>query len=139
MQYIFYKSGYKYQLHSDYEVKVKVTSPGLPIDVGYLRLTCNGELLIRRGYAWDGPSGVTVDTLNFMRGSLVHDALYQLMRQQLISKAMWRDVADRELQRICIEDGMSKARASYVYWAVRLFGNKAASKENRRKIERAPK
>ncbi len=63
---------------------------------------------------WDGPSGLTIDTPNFMRGSLVHDTLYQLLRNELIEQK-WRDEADEELRRICREDGMSKICANWVY------------------------
>jgi len=50
----------------------------------YLKLDGDGQFEFSKGYAWDGPSGSTVDTLNFMRGSLVHDALYQLIRMEKI-------------------------------------------------------
>ena len=60
------------------------------------RLNTKGHLIIKRSYAWDGPSGPTIDTKNFMRGSLVHDALYQLMRHEHLSSDEWRAVADLE-------------------------------------------
>jgi len=59
-----------------------------------------------------------------MRGSLVHDALYQLMRKKQLPVS-YKDYADKLLHDICIEDGMSKFRAWYVYHAVRLFGKGA--------------
>jgi hypothetical protein len=43
-----------------------------------------------KGYAWNGPSGPTLDTRNFMRGSLVHDALYQLMREGRMDNGLRR-------------------------------------------------
>ena len=83
---------------------------------------------IRKGYCWDGPSGPTVDTENFMRGSLIHDALYQLMREYPDLRT-YRNGADRLLQRICIEDGMSRMRAALVYWGVKTWGKRAAGGE----------
>ena len=77
MECIAYKAGYKYQLKAEYVVQIDI-KPAALIDIEYLALTPTGALTIRKGYAWDGPSGPTIDTLNFMRGSLVHDALYQL-------------------------------------------------------------
>jgi len=56
-----------------------------------------------------------------MRGSLVHDAFYQLMRIEKMTPS-YKDYADRLLQKICIEDGMSRFRAWYVFQGVRLFG-----------------
>jgi len=136
MKKIFYKSGYKYQLNADYTANIGEGSWRL-IDTEFIRLTVDGELTIRRGYAWDGPSGPTVDTKNFMRGSLVHDALYQLMREGRLHKTN-RKKADRLLQKICREDGMSSIRAWWVYQGVRFGGNSAASPSSRKVIKEAP-
>ena len=133
---ILYKSGFKYQLTSDYTVKVGVW-PERIVSTGYLSLTPDGMLTILRGYAWDGPSGPTLDTRSFMRGSLVHDALYQLIRMELIPKGE-RKAADKVLRRICKEDGMRSARAWWVYKAVRRAGGSAADPDNRKKIKTAP-
>ena len=134
---IRYRSGYKYQLASLYRVKINI-QPRNDIVTEFVDLDQQGHLLIKRGYAWDGPSGPTRDTPDFMRGSLVHDALYQLMRQRRISKDRWRKKADRELKRICLEDGMSKRRANKVYRGVRLFGNPSASPKSKKKVHTAP-
>lgn len=124
-RFIKYYAGYKYQLAIDYFVVVSIRPPA-DISHDFIMLTTAGELHIRAGYAWDGPSGPTIDTSNFMRGSLVHDALYQLMREGLLSETD-REQADLELRRICQEDGMSRLRAWWVYRAVRGFGSAAAA------------
>ena len=134
---IRYRSGYKYQLADEYSVKVRVT-PEKNIPTEFINLDTDSVLVIKRGYAWDGPSGPTIDTKNFMRGSLVHDALYQIMRLQLLSKEQWRDEADLELKRICREDGMARFRAWYVYRSVRIWGDPATSPANRTKMQTAP-
>ena len=72
--FISYKSGFKYQLVLDYELEIKI-SPSSEIVTDYIVLYESRMLVIKKGYAWDGPSGPTIDTKNFMRGSLVHDAL----------------------------------------------------------------
>jgi len=115
--------GYKYQLMEQYSLDVAIKK--YEIDTPYLSLGNDGILIIKKGYAWDGPSGPTIDTLNFMRGSLVHDAFYQLIRVEKISPS-YKDYADRLLQKICIEDGMSRFRAWYIYQGVRLFGGASA-------------
>lgn len=79
-------------------------------------------LKIKNMYAWDGPSGPTIDTENFMRGSLVHDVLYQLIREGHLDKKSWRLYADKLIRKICLEDGMNKFRAWYVYHTLRMFG-----------------
>ena len=81
---------------------------------------------VRKGYCWDGPSGPTWDTPNFMRGSLFHDAWYQLMREYGSYYFQFRGGADKLLQRMCIEDGMSSWRARWVYWGVKTFGARSA-------------
>lgn len=125
MKVIKYRDGYKYQLVEPYRTTVGIR-PEATVSHEYIKLTPDGVLSIRKGYAWDGPSGPTIDSRNFMRGSLVHDALYQLIGEGLIPLAE-REQADKELRRICLEDGMSEARAWWVYQAVRIFGNTAAA------------
>jgi len=101
-----------------------------------LSLSKNGLLRIRCGYCWDGPSGPTIDTKNFMRGSLLHDALYQLIREGYLAEDEWRKYSDDLLREICLEDGMSRLRAWYVYKSVRWFGG--ASAHTPRKLIEAP-
>jgi len=122
---IIYQGGYKYQLKESYCCCVNIF-PELDIITEFITLRTTGKLEIKSGYAWDGPSGPTIDTKNFMRGSLVHDALYQLMREGLLNPAVYRLVADSELKRICLEDGMSEIRAWYVFRAVQRCGEACA-------------
>lgn len=129
MECILYKGGYKYQLKEDYVTETGITPPA-PIETQYISLTLEGRIATKAGYAWDGPSGPTIDTLNFMRGSLVHDALYQLIREGHLDEGKHREPADRLLQKMCIEDGMSKLRAWWVYHGVRLGGGPAVDPAN---------
>ena len=123
---IYYKKRrkFKYNLHSDveYPTKLKIDSPK---DLGLLAIDELGNLSIKKGYSWDGPSGPTIDTKNFMRGSLIHDALYQLMRERVLPQDV-RNEADQILRKICRQDGMSKLRAWSVYQAVKIGGAGAA-------------
>ena len=96
--------------------------------------TPEGLLIISAGYAWDGPSGITIDTKSFMRGSLFHDAVYQLLREGKLIIPDGRKLADKLLRAICIEDGMWKIRAWWVYRAVRMFG-KPSSIHGRKLLE----
>jgi len=126
--YIKYREieGYKYQLMERY---VHETGWALPKSVQtggrWVALSRTGRLTFKKGYAWDGPSGPTIDTKSFMRGSLVHDGCYQLMRERLLPQQK-RKPADVLLWLICTEDGMSRTRADYVYHAVRALGGRAA-------------
>jgi len=119
---IYYKKRkkYKYNLHKPvfYETSIHVDKPG---SIGFLSIEIGGKLIIESGYAWDGPSGPSMDTKNFMRGSLIHDALYQLVRERILLPRHRKQI-DKILRDICIEDGMSRFRAWYVYRAVRMGG-----------------
>ena len=135
---IFYKTGYKYQL-----TETEIVDTGFfwglteTVQTPFLTLEPSGQLTILRGYAWDGPSGPTIDTKDFLRGSLVHDALYQLMRQGHIEQR-FRDRADQLLWQICLEDGMWRWRAYYVYKSLHWFGGAAADQDNAKQVHTAP-
>jgi hypothetical protein len=94
---------------------------GVLEDTDWLALDGEGLLTIRAGYAWDGASGPVLHTPDNMRASLIHDAYYQLIRLGLIYAA-YRAAADRVYRRVCIESGMTEARAQSHYNALRLFG-----------------
>lgn len=79
------------------------------------------NLVLHKGYVWDGPSGPALDTVDFQRASLIHDALYQMARKRE-DKWRWKRLADKEMRRIALEDGMPWWRASWTYLAVRWFG-----------------
>ena len=79
--YIRYRSDYKYQLASEYRIKIPIL-PAEDIGTEFIDLDTSGELTVKNAYAWDGPSGPVIDTPENMRASLVHDALYQLMRNK---------------------------------------------------------
>ena len=126
---IEYRDGYKYQLAADYEIRTGIFPVGV-INDDFLSMDRDGLLRIKNGYAWDGPSGPTLDTKSFMRGSLVHDALYQLMRSGKLSHGN-REAADKLLKQLCIEDGMGSVRAYIVECGVRTFGEKYAAAAER--------
>lgn len=128
-----YKKGFKYQLEETEYYNTGIL--GYDIQTKYLSLVPSGSLKIMDGYAWDGPSGPTVDTKTFMRGSLIHDALYELIRKGLIDH---KEVADQLLYNICLEDGMWSLRAKWVYVGVHDFGKSATLSKNVKKILEAP-
>jgi len=97
----------------------------------------DGVLSFRKSYAWDGPSGPTIDTKNSLRGSLIHDGLYQLIRLGLLPES-FRPIADGLLRDICREDGMSWFRSEYWYLGVRGFAGFASEPEDEPKALTAP-
>jgi hypothetical protein len=121
---IRYAAGYSYQLRAAYAVRLPELEDALrlPIVTDWLELDPDGTLRIRAGYAWDGPSGPTIDSKSAMRGSLVHDSLYQIQRAGLLDA---REAADKVFHRLCVEDGMFGPRAWLWYHAVRIFAKPA--------------
>ena len=135
--YIRYKSEYKYQLAESYQIRI-VIKPKSAIKTDFIDLDIQGNLEVKKGYAWDGPSGPVKDTEENMRASLVHDALYQLMRNNELNSRTHRKAADKEFKDICQADGVSNFRASVYYKTLRSFGKAAASPENKKRVIRAP-
>ena len=130
---------YKYQLMSDYRYQTAIKVKKDVIINGFIILSSLGLLTISKGYAWDGPSGPTFDTLNFMRGSLIHDALYQLMREGLLDHRQHRGTADQILHDTCRADGMSRLRAWIVLKGLTLFGSISANPKLKKPSIWAPK
>lgn len=114
---------YKYQTTRVMEFTLK-HDYGVEVNGYYIDLIGN-KLRIARGYAWDGASGPTWDTKSSMRASLVHDALYQLIRENKIPMRDRRK-ADSELVKVAVADGMWKWRAKAWSKALKHFGKSAA-------------
>jgi hypothetical protein len=115
-----YTSGYKYQLYLETEFLLPAQFASHSFSARFMKLQ-NGVLTVFAGYAWDGASGPTIDTKNSMRGGLLHDALYQAMREGYLPRTLKAD-ADQLLYDTCVEDGMMKARAWLWKRAVLRFG-----------------
>jgi hypothetical protein len=142
MSNLKYKAGYKYQTCEDYERQLGPAWEWRHLDGnGYVDLDDDGALGIRAGYAWDGPSGCTIDSANFITPSLVHDALYQLLRRtelEGIDRERLRRYADELLYEMCVERGMWRVRAWWVFRAVRMFGGKHAEPGAEPEVKEVP-
>jgi hypothetical protein len=130
-----YRDGYRFQLAEPFQVATPITEacPGNH----FVGLSLDGMLTIATGYAWDGASGPIAQDATIVRGSLVHDALYQLMRECALP-ASWRQPADSLLRQMLVEDGLHPAMAAVVYRAVRMFGGQFADPDSCKPILEAP-
>lgn len=137
MDCIKFSEGYKYQLRETYTVKIEIR-PEQPVSSHWIALDCAGNLTIAEGYAWDGASGPTWDSKCSMRASLVHDALYQLMRLGLLDAEKYRPIADAIFKRMCIQDKMWRIRANAWHFFVRNFGKGSTDKSAEPPILSAP-
>lgn len=149
---IHYRSGYKYQLAEDYE---QHPLPDWfrwlePVHHRYFEILTGQKfpaLNVKGGYAWDGPSGPTIDDRHGMRPSLVHDVFYQALREGMLPANLYLDGqepidlrywADYELWRLARQDGMNPIRARLWFWAVRKFGPRAVVDGGSKPLHSAP-
>lgn len=136
---IEYSEGFKYQLRKT----CVITIPALRMYAGlvstrFITIGKGGRVVIKVGYAWDGASGPTIDTLSSMRCSLVHDVLYQLMRMGMIHEN-FRGMADELLCEIGQKDKMWVWRVHAWHKILEWAGKSSATKGNVKKIIKAPK
>ena len=136
-RFIRFRADYKCQLAEDYQMNIPI-QPKADIITGFIKLNTVGRLTVKNGYAWDGPSGPVVDMRQNLRASLVHDAIYQLMRNNLLSAHVHRKTSDKLFRDICKADGVSSITANVYYKSLRRFGKPAASPQNKRVVMRAP-
>jgi hypothetical protein len=137
MWYRKFEHRYKYQTLEDviYETGWKLPRrQSVSTGGGWVHLTGDGRLTIQRGYCWDGASGPTLDTPSTMRASLVHDALYQLLRERKLPPT-YRCRADACLERIMLRDYKGDWPRWHAFrvrcwgWALRRFAGYAAEPE----------
>lgn len=112
---------YKYLVMEDYSVQTNI-KPANDLVFRFMELSTTGVLIVRKSYAWDGATAFPITPNTMLRGSLVHDALYQLMQLRALDYKKDRILADKMLKQLCLEDGMLFFEAVLVYNAVRLFG-----------------
>ncbi len=100
-----------------------------------------GPLEIYEDYAWNGADVIT-DTDGNMFASLVHDALYQLMRvyypenKQFIGGILredFREKSDGLFRDFCIANGVWSWIAWLYYWALRWFGKRRSMKSSKKR------
>jgi hypothetical protein len=104
---------------------------GYEIKHKYFTLYPAGTLVIGKGYACDGASGLTWDDSSNLHAAFAHDALYQLLRIGKLSQTEKdfdrnRKLADLTFYDQLKADGMGWFRRWYYYRAVRMFGKRHA-------------
>lgn len=129
---------YRFVTREQFGLDTGIVRPGeMEVGTDYIRLQPGGLLIIAAGFLWDGASGPIKQTPDVIRGSLVHDALYALMRRRLLPQS-WRARADDLLREMCIVDGMPRWQADMVHAAVSARGSVYAAPEEPKPVLVAP-
>ena len=119
---IKYRKGYKYQIAGDVSGQTPI-KPDKEIDTEFIKLSMDGFMFIKSGYAYDGASGPTLDTKNTFTPALVHDCFCQLIRLGYLPHAARRE-ADYFFYEMLRERGMWKIRARMWLRGVRIGARK---------------
>lgn len=131
-----YTTGYKHRLHGDVTFHVSIF-PAKDIVTEFIDLTHLGELTVKDNWMWDGISGPTFQTKRTKSPSCMHDAIYWLIRNGHLPFSTWQ-VADHEFKRICLEKGIFKVRAWWLYRGLSLAHGIAALPSHKKKVLTAP-
>ena len=124
-----WRKGFKcFIVAEDYHFETDIR-PDEDIDCDLISITKDGQGVLKKYYSSDGPSGPTDPTADAIRAALKHDAIYYLIRE-LILKPSDKDIADREFEAECREDGMSHFRSDFFFEGVHEFGKYCAEGGN---------
>lgn len=94
---------------------------GHNISTAYCALIPNGQLVIKKGFVWDGPSGPAIDTANTLIPSAIHDCLYLLISEGLLPTEC-RNPADKTYRESLKNWGNPRWRRFMHYKGVDWFG-----------------
>lgn len=124
-----YGEKYKYKLLEDVSVELDPSSyGGKSFDHSYFSLSTQGVLTAKKGYCWDGCTGVP--DVNFVESSLFHDVVSQAEQIGLIN-SHFIEVNDRVFFDLCLLYSSFKNNgptlfdticAIIYYWGLRLLG-----------------
>lgn len=131
---IKYQEGFKYQLTEDYSIQTKIL--GYEFENRFIKLTLDGLLTLKEGWAWNGVSGFK-DIKKMMRASCVHDSIYWLINYKVIPKS-YKHHGDKLFEEICIEDKLDEVFADWAFNVIDKLGVHAARPGRKRPVLEAP-
>ena len=129
---ISYQEGFRYVLREPYSLDLSAYGfrPIIHAESGnaWVSIDEHSVLRVAETYAWDGDSGPARTTRASLRASLVHDALYQLIRIGAL-RPTEKHLADQVYRDILLANGMWAPRTWWRGLALRVFGANALTHE----------
>ncbi|MEE9541172.1 MAG: hypothetical protein V3V85_06735 [Candidatus Thorarchaeota archaeon] len=122
---IRFQKGFRFQLVEDWLHRTPFRL-NKEVDTPFIKVTTDGLMTVKRGYAWDGRSGL-IRRKKTKMPSLFHDAAYQLIRQRQLY-AVSKTTADRHYVKMLKANKVAKWYANFDGWMLKRFGEKAATK-----------
>lgn len=98
--------------------------PKETIRTSYCTFYDNGDLHIKRGFLWSA-NFPAINTENTKPASLLHDCIYNLIKDGFLPREPYREHGDRLLYDVLIECNVLQYRAFAWYKAVQLGGDEA--------------
>jgi hypothetical protein len=120
---IAYTHADKFVLGKDAIFKLSF-APQYTVDTSYARFTPDGVLIVKRGFLWSA-NFPAMNTENTRPASLVHDALYELIKDGHLPRKPFKNLADMVMRDVLLECGILDARAWAWYMAVQIGGDNA--------------
>lgn len=127
-----YRKGFKYQLAEQIMLETSF-QPKEDIYSDFCHLLKGGNLILKKGFAWDGPSGPVIDRDSNMRASAGHDGLYRLMRKGVLDHYLWPQ-ADLMFAKWLKEDESWGFIISIDMLGLKIAKGKAAHPDNKSKV-----
>ena len=98
-----YKTGYEHKTNCAWYFDTEVYPPET-IETDLIRLTTKGSVRLRKHFSWNG-ANCCPEFKTSIRGSALHDALFQLLGSGLLDMK-WLPQANKEMLKTCKKSGM---------------------------------
>lgn len=118
---------YKFTEEKDIVIQTALRPAKPCIIQGYVFLDTDGKLYIYKGYSHNGVT-LGIDFKFTRLAALVHDALFQLTQEGLLSLTFFK-LANLELKKLMIANGSPKFVAKFYYVMVQTFGKPFARRK----------
>ena len=118
--YVTSSGKYKHKLFKSYRIQTTYR-PKKRIETEFITLCKNGVLIIKIAYRWNGLTFFP-EIKSMIRASLIHDALYELMKERLLDYKTDRNTADNLFREESVKDRTWRIVTEPVYIVLRTMG-----------------